>query len=358
MSKKKINQKDIADSLSLSVATVSKALRGDYSDIKEETRDRVVNMASQLGYSSTSTRTQEAVWEEESAKTCMVGVLILRKLHEWQHTNFFAGMSEKCAKMNVSLILHYVSEENCGLILEKEHQPPAMRDGLLSGMIFVNHWPESLVSRLAAQVPCVSIQHGYQSARMDVVGSDDMQGMDLLIEHLRSRGHGKIGFFGQCGQVSYACGRFSAYMGAMAKHGLQLDLSNVIHVEPGHLEDKEIVLSGQIESVIRRMHQGVRAWVCASDWVGYLLCRGLIDRGYSVPKDVSIAGFDDSEDNTLGCPKLTSVTVPALRIGAEALRRLLHRVRHPANMPMKVMLPCKLFEAQTVCTPHPTVNVK
>jgi LacI family transcriptional regulator len=351
MSKKKINQKDIADSLSLSVATVSKALRGDYSDINTETRARVVNMASQLGYTNSGSRTQQAIWEEEPAKTCMVGVLILRKLHEWQHTNFFAGMSEKCAKMNVSLILHYVSEENCHLILDKEHQPPAMRDGSLSGVILVNHWPENLVSRLAAQLPCVSIQHAYKSAKMDVVGSDDMQGMELLVEALYSKGHRKIGFFGHCGQVSYACGRLSAYLGAIAQRQLPMDLSNIIDVQPGHLEDKEIIMSGQIESVIRRMQQGVRAWVCASDWVGYLLCRGLIDRGCSIPKDVSIAGFDDSEDNTLGCPRLTSITVPALRIGAEALRRLLNRVRHPANTPMKVMLPCKIFEAQTIAPP-------
>jgi LacI family transcriptional regulator len=351
MSKKKINQKDIADSLQLSVATVSKALRGDYADIPSETRARVVNMASQLGYTSTGTRTQEAVWEEEPVKTCMVGVLILRKLHEWQHTNFFAGMSEKCAKMNVSLILHYVSEENCQLILNKEHQPPAMRDGSLSGLVLVNHWPEYLVGHLASGLPCVSIQHEYKSAKMDIISNDDMQGMDLLIEHLNAKGHEKIGFFGNCGQVAYACGRFSAYAGAMFKRQLPLDLTNVIDVQPGHLEDKEILLTGQIESVIRRMQQGVRAWVCASDWVGYLLCRGLIDRGYSIPKDVSIAGFDDSEDNTLGCPRLTSITVPALRMGAEALRRLLNRIRHPAGTPLKVMLPCKMFEAQTTAPP-------
>lgn len=351
MSKKRINQKDIADSLSLSVATVSKALRGDYSDINSETRERVVNMASQLGYTSTGSRTTEAIFDEDQTKTSMVGVLILRKLHEWQHTNFFAGMSEKCAKMNVSLILHYVSEENCHLILDKEHQPPAMRDGSLSGLIFVNHWPENIVNRLALQMPCVSIQHSYASAKMDVISSDDAQGMDLLIEHLYSKGHEKIGFFGHCGLVPYACSRLGAYINAISQHQLPLDLNNVVDVLPGHLEDKEIVMSGQIESVIRRMQQGVRAWVCASDWVGYLLCRGLIDRGCSIPRDVSIAGFDDSEDNTLGCPRLTSITVPALRIGAEALRRLLNRVRHPANTPMKVMLPCKVFEAQTTASP-------
>ena len=355
MSKNKINQKDIADSLKLSVATVSKALRGDYSDINDETRERVVNMASQLGYTNHGSGSQQALLDEEQTKCCTVGVLILRKMHEWQHTNYFAGMSEKCAKMNVSLVLHYVGEENCHLILSKEHQPPALRDGSMSGLILVNHWPEEVVARLSAQVPCVSIQHSYQDTRMDIILADEAQGIEQLAEHLYSKGHRKIGFMGNCGQVYHARTRFSAYVGALIKLGVGLDLANVIDVSPAHLEDKEIILTGQVESVIRRMQNGVRAWICASDWVGYLLSRGLIDRGYTIPKDVSIVGFDDSEDNTLGCPKLTSVTVPALRIGAEALRRLINRVKHPASSQLKVMLPCKLFEAQTTSSPPPKV---
>ena len=352
MGKNKINQKDIADSLKLSVATVSKALRGDYSDVNNETRERVVNMASQLGYTNLGTSIQQAFPDEEK-KCYTVGVLILRKVHEWQHTNYFAGMSEKCSKMNVSLILHYVEEDNCHLILNKDHQPPALRDGNMSGVILVNHWPEEVVARLSAQVPCVSIQHFYQDVQMDTIGVDESQGVAQLAEHLYSKGHRKIGFFGNCGQVEHARMRFSAYIGALAKLGVELKFSNVIDVSPAHLEDKEIELSGQIESVIRRMERGVRAWICASDWVGYLLCRGLIDRGYHIPKDISIVGFDNSEDNTLGCPKLTSVTVPALRIGAEALRRLINRVKHPTSPRLKVMLPCKLFQAQTSSSsPH------
>lgn len=355
MAKNKINQKDIADSLDLSVATVSKALRGGYSDINTETKDRVVNMASQLGYTSHGSGRMQAILDEEDTKSHTVGVLILRKMHEWQHTNYFAGMTEKCAKMNVSLILHYVSEDNCHLILDKEHQPPALRDGHMAGLILVNQWPEEVVAQLNAQVPCVSIQHSYRRARLDIIGVDETQGIELLAEYLYSKGHRDIGFFGSCGQVYNARTRFSAYISALAKLGLKTDLSNVIDVSPAHLEDKEIVLlPGQIESVIRRIQNGVRAWICASDWVGYLLCRGLIDRGYHIPKDVSIVGFDDSEDNTLGCPKLTSITVPALRIGAEALRRLINRIKHPASPPLKVLLPCKLFEAQTSSPPPKT----
>lgn len=351
MAEQKINQKDIADNLNLSVATVSKALRGDYSDVNNETRARVINMASQLGYTGHGSRTQQILLEGEEKKVCTVGVLILRKLHEWQHTSYFAGMSQKCAALNVSLILHYVSEDNCHLILDKDHQPPALRDGGMSGLILVNRWPEEVVAKLNSKIPCVSIQHSYQQSRMDIIGADEAQGIELLVEHLYANGHRNIGFFGNCGQVDIARKRLGAYLCALSKLGLEMNLSNIIDVSAEHLEDKEIILSGQIESAIRRMQLGVRAWVCASDWVGYLLSRGLIDRGVAIPKDVSIVGFDNSEDNTLGCPKLTSITVPSLRIGAEALRRLINRVKHPTSSPLKVMLPCKLFEAQTSSSP-------
>jgi len=353
MEKRKINQKDIADSLNLSVATVSKALRGDYADINSETRERVVNRASQLGYDFGSRKMQAL--EDEETKSYMVGVLILRKLHEWQHTNYFAGMTEKCSKLNVSLILHYVNEDNCHLILDKENQPPAMRNGELSGLILVNHWPDELVTVLAGQTPYVSIQHAYQKTRMDIIGVDESLGIELLMGHLYALGHKKIGFFGQCPHVYPARKRFAGYVSALSQFGLDLDLDNVVGVDAGHLEDKEIILAGQIETISRRIKQGIRAWICASDWVGYLLCRGLIDRGYNIPKDVSIVGFDDSEDNTLGCPKLTSISIPSLRIGAEALRRLINRVKHPTSPPLKVMLPCKLFEAQTTAPPPRTV---
>jgi len=70
-----------------------------------------------------------------------------------------------------------------------------------------------------------------------------------------------------------------------------------------------------------------------------------------VPRDVSITGFDNSENDRLGCPELTSVGVPALKIGAEALRRLITRLRHPTGPQLHVKLPCKFVEGLTTAAP-------
>jgi DNA-binding LacI/PurR family transcriptional regulator len=249
--------------------------------------------------------------------------------------------------MNVSLILHYINEEDSRQILYPEHQPPAMRDGQIQGLILVNQWPTDVVRTLMESFLCVSIQYDYPPLALDVIDIDQGQGISMLMDHLVKRGHTQIGFFGRCGQAAHARNRFAMYVASLYRLGLPFVPDNICDLSPGTIEDKELETNGQIEKALDRVRLGVRAWICANDWVGYLLCRGLFDRGIRIPGDVSITGFDNSEDNTLGCPRLTSVAVPAIRTGAESLRRLLYRIRYPKSSPLKVLLPVQLFEAQT-----------
>ena len=231
----------------------------------------------------------------------------------------------------------------------------AHRRGYQEGWKYITALTNAQVRTLSETIPCVSIQYEYPQLPMDVIGVDESQGISLLMDHLYMRGHTRIGFFGRCGQVVYARNRFAMYVNSLCRLGLELDPESVCDLPPATLEDQEFELNGQLDKVLDRMQTGVTAWICANDWVGYLLCRGLFNQGLRIPGDVSVTGFDNSENNTLGCPRLTSVSVPALRIGAESLRRLLNRIRHPKSPPLKVMLPVQLFEAQTT-GPAPDEN--
>ena len=346
MKKNGVNQKSIAKSLNLSTATVSKALN-DSSEINSTTREKVVNMATKLGYDFVG-RSKEKASKDKSK---FVGVLIHSRPDEWQHTTYFAGMSEKCARFNVSLMLHYFGTDDCELVLDPEYQPPVMREGKLSGLILVNRWPAHVVKRLTAQLPCVSIVHQVHDAFMDTVGIDDISGMSMLMDHLYELGHRKIGFFARCSALTWSRERFGAYMDSLCRLGLAWDSDSVCDVPVEHLENKSLAMDASVECVAEQIHRGVRAWMCASDWAGYLLCKGLKERGFEIPQDVSITGFDNIENNRLGCDELTSVAVPAVKIGAEALRRLMTRLRHPTGPQLHVKLQCKLVEAMTTAGP-------
>jgi len=343
--KNTVKQKEIAEELNLSVGTVSKAL-GNYTDINEQTRAKVINTASKMGYKF-DTRARKAL----VGKSYFVGVLIYGYTDDWQHTTYFAGMSERCAKMNVSLVLHYVNAADCEQILDPEHQPPAMREGQLSGLILVNRWPRHIVRKLLKETPCVSVVHQVPQVSLDIVGIDDTSGISMLMDCLYQLGHRKIGFFGRCGEITWSRRRFGAYADSLCRLGLDLDVESVCDVSAELIEDKSLDWDRQIDYAAGQLRRGFKAWMCASDRAGYMLCRGLMDRGINVPRDVSITGFDNNETDRLGCRELTSVSVPALKIGAEALRRLITRLRHPSGPYLHVELPCRFVEGLTTAAP-------
>ena len=118
------------------------------------------------------------------------------------------------------------------------------------------------------------------------------------------------------------------------------------------------MLDEQVDYVANRIRQGVTAWICASDWAGYRLSRGLMDRGFKIPQDVSITGFDHAENDRLGCPKLTTMAVPFLKIGAESLRRVISRVLHVNRPKLNVRLQCKFVKGKTTSEPFVTKQNK
>jgi len=182
---------------------------------------------------------------------------------------------------------------------------------------------------------------------LDMVGVDDGRAVSMLMDHLYELGHREMGFFGRCGDVTWSRERYGSYVTSLCRLGLAFDPYNVCDVSVEQLEKKVNGFEEQIDHVAKQIRRGVRGWMCVNDRLGYFLCKGLKERGFEIPKDVSVTGFDNSETDHLGCGELTSMSVPALKIGAEALRRLMTRLRHPVGPSLHVKLQCKFVEGET-----------
>jgi len=78
-----------------------------------------------------------------------------------------------------------------------------------------------------------------------------------------------------------------------------------------------------------------------SDFMAIQVMKILIRRGYRIPDDISVVGFDDTLAN-LTIPALTTVSQPFYEMGAKAAEILIERLKNP-NMPIQhVKLPTKL----------------
>jgi LacI family repressor for deo operon, udp, cdd, tsx, nupC, and nupG len=70
--------------------------------------------------------------------------------------------------------------------------------------------------------------------------------------------------------------------------------------------------------------------------------RYLRERGIAVPEEVAVVGYDGMELSDLMSPALSTVEQQSLRMGAEAVRLLVRRIREPESLPQHVVLPVNL----------------
>ena len=342
-----VNQTAIASELNLSVGTVSKALR-NFSEISPHTRARVVKTAKTLGY-----RPANSLAGGNTVGEGFVGVLVNSHPLRGSRTGYLEGMSQGCARLNVSLVVHFTRENECERILEPEHQQPAMRDGRLAGLILIHRWPENVVRALSEQMFCVSIIHQVLESQADMIGPDHNSAMAMLMDKLYRLGHRKIGFLGRCGSLSWSRARAGGYTDSLCRLELQSNAEWMLDVPSQSMEYGSYCWDEHIDRVAQQIRRGVRAWVCASDSAGYELCRGLMNRGFSVPRDVSITGFDsNSETPTYGCPTLTSVLIPARQMGEAALKLLISRLGQPDQPRHNLKFDCQFVQGQTIAPPE------
>ena len=263
----------IAQKLGISRSTACRALR-NANDVGLETRLRVVQTARELGY---------VVPQRSGPADAPKGhqVMVLSQCGEYgPDQGYMAGMSRSSIPLNLVLLTHHLSGDECMKIVEAENQPVAMQQGMVDGLVFLHRWPTEVVAKLSAKTPSVSVIHYYSQGNGDFVGIDNRFGMELIVNHLVRGGHRKIGFFGLYDQMSWARSRYCGFIEALRMAGLPFVPESVLEMEQsGQIPNEEYPDNGWKEKVLARMKTGVDAWVCSSEGIGWELCRFLLSRG-------------------------------------------------------------------------------
>lgn len=346
-----VTQRQIAEKLNLSVATISRSLR-EGSDVTEKTRKQVLEMADRLGY-----RRPEGLHKaREEAKSRVRHLGVMMRLEEGSpnqqaiFSRMVFGASEVARREGVSLHTDCISmaTEEAGRVDLPHNQPLALRDGLLEGIILVGHYPVEAVQRLTEQLPCVRVAAHTPGVPISTVEHDDQSACFELIRRLVKLEHKQIGFVGGCPEISFNKVRFAGYAESLRMLRLPIKSEWVLDFPSPSQESPESVLE-LVQQVMERIGQGVRAWFCTNDHFGYALAWGLHEHGVRIPQDVSICGFDDLQP-PCGLPKLDSIAPPFESIGGTAVRMLLDQIDAPDRDPIRVLLPCKVVVGDSTHT--------
>ena len=333
---KTLNQYVIAKQLDLAPATVSRALH-QKPGINPETCERVHKLAMKLGYNLRPRNKTNA-----NPSSHYLGVLVQTPKSHWAQFRYLISLSDAAAKLNASLIVHYVGFGECASVLNSDRQPAAMRDGRVKGVCLIHRWPYEVVEELSKRLACVSIMHFYPGLNVDVIELDHRGAMIQLVKHLYSLGHRRIGFFGYSSDLSWSGARFAGYAEMLMKLGLPIHSQWTIPLPAEAFEEKTMPHHAVEQAIQLVRNEGVRAWMAANDWAGDELVNSFLEAGLRVPEDVSVTGFDNSEIGPKSTIQLTSIGIPLATISSATIQRLRYRLANPDEPRQDLQLSCEL----------------
>ena len=274
MSTKKPTMRDIAREVGTSAVTVSKAMAGK-PGMSDELRKTILKKASEMGYAYPHSRLLPREHLE-------IGILIPDRYFE--PDSFYAEIYKRLVKKLTDLghfgLLELLDPEN-----EKELTLPSLLTAKkVDGLIMLGE-PSKAYYRKAAQAgtPVVFLDFYDEQANADAVAGDNTYGSYRLTSHLIRLGHRKIGFVGNIKATSSIMDRFLGYYRAMLVNDLEV-------WEKWILPDRG--LTGGITKP-ELPDELPTAFVCNCDMTARMMIDLLRDKGFRVPEDVSVTGFDD-----------------------------------------------------------------
>lgn len=309
---------DVAKLAGVSIKTVSRVVRCE-PNVREETRKTVEAAVAELNY-----RPTVSARSSTSARSYTIGLILdnpqsayafelLRGAHGAARANGYHLLIEPIGP-EIANVASYVSDLVVQSNLDGLVLPPPLGDD------------RALLAELD-KLGCVAarIAPGDTSAKSIDIAIDDKAAAMAVTQHLIRLGHTQIGFVkGTEGAVA-SSRRLQGFKAAMASEGLEVRedwiLEGNFDLRSG-FDAGEALLHGETRpSAIFASNDAMAAGVLIA---AYRL-------GLAAPKDISVAGFDDSVMATAMWPALTTVRQPVFAMAEIATTRLIAHLRQPGG---------------------------
>ncbi|SHG81017.1 transcriptional regulator, LacI family [Jatrophihabitans endophyticus] len=302
---------DVARRAGVSIATVSRALRG-LPDVATATRDRVLAAAAELDYVASPFAARLA-----SGRTTTVG-LVVPFVNRWFFSEVIATVENALRRENFDLLLYNLGDPS-GRDRFFDVMPMRKRvDGVIVASLVLDDAEFAALEDLDLPVGLLGIERrGTLSA-----GIDDIAAACDAVTYLTSLGHRRVGLIGgdtdDPMRFTPPLHRRTGYHRALAAVGVEPD--------PALEQLGFFTVEGGIEAAQRLLAvpEPPTALFAESDEMAYGALRAIHDRGLRVPEDISVVGFDDQPFSDL--MDLTTVRQPVAEQALDITTRLLNLI--------------------------------
>jgi LacI family transcriptional regulator len=306
-----VTMHEVAKHAGVSPMTVSRALSGD-AHVQDHMRQRVQAAIKELGYSPNVSARNLA-----RAATVHIGLLYNNPSAAYLN-ELLVGVLEQTSRAGCQLVL-----EKCGARNERTAIERLLGDGV-GGVILPPPLSDSNIALEAlrqAKIPFVAVATGRPEEAGLSVRIDDLEASAAMTRYLVSLGHRDIGFIVGAANQTVSAQRRAGFETALREAGLPLHPEWVkqgsFSYHSGLVAAEQMLNSARKPTAIFASNDDMAAAAIAAAH------RVRMD----VPKDLTIAGFDDTPLATTIWPALTTIRQPVAAMARKAVEMLLEEIR-------------------------------
>lgn len=322
--------KDIAEKAGVSITTVSRTLNYDETlNVQDETRQRIFEIAEQLDYIVKD--------KKRRRKKLKIGLLNSYSLEEELEDTYYLSVRVAIEKklQEEGFKKFRVSSRD-----EKETLPPV--DGLICLGTFSHSMTEKIIGY---GKPTIFVDAWPKTNLFDCIIHDIESSVMEVMDYLMEQGHTKIAFIGgsetDSDGMEVQDNRTYTYRNYMKDKGLfRGEYVKIGGYAPknGYLLMKELL----------ELEDKPTAVFVANDSLAIGCYNAVNEKGFSIPDDISIIGYNDISPAKYLVPPLTTVRLHMDFMGERAVDILAERILDEREISVRTLIPAQLIIRNSV----------
>ena len=315
--KKSVTIKDIANLCKVSIATVSRVINHNPKGVGEATILRIRKVIEEMDYHPNSVARSMVTKESRT-----IG-LVIPDVRNPFFSELARGVEDVCNDYSYGCFLC-----NTDGNLEKENEYiRLLRGRVVDGLLFSTQnnaeFNPAFLEFQRRRFPfCFIERYVDEMPTTPGVFFDNRRGAEELTEFMIAKGHRRIAYISGPLSTRNAVMRKEGFLAAMGRHGLTIDDSLIregnYRFNGGYLALERLLAGGEPRFT---------GLIAGNDLMALGAFQGLSERGYRVPEDISIAGFDNISYPPVLRPLITTIEIPGYELGKCAAEMLFKLVK-------------------------------
>lgn len=305
---------DLAEKTGFSITTVSRALNNN-KGVSEKTRKLIIEEAANMGYYPNSIARSLTM-----KKSFTIGVIFTEDVVLGMNHPFFSvvieGFKHRAERFGYDLIFQtrYIGKEKKSYV---DHAYYRGVDGVI--VVCFDYTDPEVLKLIESPIPSVILD--MYTDKANVLYSNNVYGCELAIEHLHSLGHTEIAHIADDSGSFAGKERIKGCKLAADKFGVSItdsfgDGDEPFSIERGYSAMEKLLAQDNVPTAV----------FASSDTMALGAIKAIRDAGLSVPKDISMVGFDDIELAQHITPALTTIRQNKELMGRRAADILINQM--------------------------------